>query len=497
LYVNGQYILTEDGDGKSGVKLSNGKYTVSLQKQGCSTVTRSVEIVCGKSSHLNVTMSCEPTKEGSIKVYVKDNSGNKLSGASVYLDNSYKGKTDSDGYLRVSNVSEGYYTVRASKSGYEDDSERIHVGAGKTETVYLYLEGEEKTGSVKAYVKDNSGNKLSGASVYLDNSYKGKTNSSGYLYIDDVPEGYYTVRASKSGYEDDSEQVYVENGKTKTIYLNLREKKISVEDTAEKYKKSGETYRIYHVKDYNLYVIVYFKLPSSGFYKPHEHITGSLVVDRSGKEVKMPSLPNKDIFYVPAVLVYYWSTADSGFQYYADEWDKIAAFHEDYAAKIRAEDDTLAALAAFNFFSIFTPVASWLQAVSISLGAQGALSSTEAYFIAQKIVSHAEDAAEYERALARAFRGISSNSASISDAKKLIPGQGSLSYSAILRWIYIEEGLKELARIANEAVFYQLPPLGQDIDKHISELKQKLQNEDLIGSEMGDIRNRMITYYRC
>jgi hypothetical protein len=333
LYIDGEYILTEDGDGECGVKLPKGRYTVKLKKEGCSTVTKSVEIVCGRSTYLNVTMSCRE-EEGTIKVYVKDDSGKKLKDAKIYLDGSYKGKTNSSGEYTIRDVEPGSHTVKATKSGYEDDSERVYVDAGETETVYLTLGGgtegeapeievtwhvpkkyeigkggdlyftvrnkggdakgedklyisgdlisqgnfslqkgksrtsgwkgdfkvkekyvkngyveitfyvrmwndygsdtyeetrkipvevEEEEGTIKVYVKDDSGKKLKDAKIYLDGSYEGKTNSSGEYTIRDVEPGSHTVKATKSGYEDDSERVYVDAGETETVYLTLGE----------------------------------------------------------------------------------------------------------------------------------------------------------------------------------------------------------------------------------------------------------------------------------
>ena len=95
------------------------------------------------------------------------------------------------------------------------------MSAGKTKSVYLKLKKEVKTGSIKVIVKDDSGNKLKYAKIYLDGKYKGKTNSSGEYTIKDVSEGSHTVKATKSGYEDDSENVYVSAGKTKSVYLTL------------------------------------------------------------------------------------------------------------------------------------------------------------------------------------------------------------------------------------------------------------------------------------
>ncbi|MGD2250378.1 MAG: PEGA domain-containing protein, partial [Candidatus Methanofastidiosia archaeon] len=69
---------------------------------------------------------------------------NNLQYAKVYLDGDYKGKTDNGGYLRISDVSEGYHTVEARKSGYEEGGKKIYVESGETETVYLYLKQESE-----------------------------------------------------------------------------------------------------------------------------------------------------------------------------------------------------------------------------------------------------------------------------------------------------------------------------------------------------------------
>lgn len=159
---------------------------------------------------------------GSIKVIVKDESGDfRIEGAKIYLDGSYKGKTNSNGEYTISNLAPNEYKVEASKSGYYDDFEYVYLEAGKTITVYLTLAKER--GSMKIIVKDNFGDRIEDAKIYLDGDYMGKTRSDGTYYIEVIDLGNYTVKASKSGYEDDSEQVHVGAGETKTVHLTLDE----------------------------------------------------------------------------------------------------------------------------------------------------------------------------------------------------------------------------------------------------------------------------------
>ena len=119
-------------------------------------------------------------------------------------------------------------------------------------TIYASVDGEEasdtckfyargNTGSIKVIVKDNSGNRLKGASIYLDGSYKGSTNYNGELLIEDLSPENYTVKATKSGYED-SENVSLGPGEEKIVTLTLwieeDEEKPTVEILSP---KDGET----------------------------------------------------------------------------------------------------------------------------------------------------------------------------------------------------------------------------------------------------------------
>ena len=156
LYIDGEYILTEDGDGNCGAKLTPGTYSVKLKKDGCDTVTKTAAITCGKSTTLNVTMNCGE-KEGNIKVYVEDENGRDIRDAKVYLDGNYQGETDSSGIYKIYDIPEGLYTIKAKKTGYQSDSETVRVTGGEWTYTTLVLkmkceEGWECTGSYeKAY----------------------------------------------------------------------------------------------------------------------------------------------------------------------------------------------------------------------------------------------------------------------------------------------------------------------------------------------------------
>ena len=129
------------------------------------------------------------------------------SGASVYLDGSYKGKTPKT----ITGVSAGSHTIKLSKSGYNDYTRTTSVIAGETKRINLNL--RQATGSI--YVTSSP----SGASVYIDgSSYKKGTNP---IKITGVSAGSHTIKLSKSRYIDYTKKISVKAGETKQIYAKL------------------------------------------------------------------------------------------------------------------------------------------------------------------------------------------------------------------------------------------------------------------------------------
>ncbi len=131
-----------------------------------------------------------------------DKNGNEVKGLQYQLNNPTPAPKDSD------------------NDGTPDDQDQCPYEPGPPENKGCPI--SESTGTIEVYVRDDSMNDLPGASVYLDGTYKGKTDNNGYLRIYDVPEGSYTVSAGKSGYEDDDKDVRVRAGETETVHLTLR-----------------------------------------------------------------------------------------------------------------------------------------------------------------------------------------------------------------------------------------------------------------------------------
>jgi len=85
-----------------------------------------------------------------------------------------------------------------------------------------YPEGNESA-KIKVVVKDSSGSKIEGASICVDDLYKGITDYNGEYTILNLFPGYHIIEASKSEYESVSTMVYVESDEMKNVTLILQE----------------------------------------------------------------------------------------------------------------------------------------------------------------------------------------------------------------------------------------------------------------------------------
>ncbi|WP_181391707.1 PEGA domain-containing protein [Methanospirillum lacunae] len=114
-------------------------------------------------------------------------------GAYVYLDGSYKGITPSSGYLEISDLSPGSYTIHLTLTGYSDYTTEILLSRNEVSTISADL--------TLSYVSSEYGalsvqSNPSGAGVYLDNEYKGITP----VTLQGVRVGSHSVLIKTDGY---------------------------------------------------------------------------------------------------------------------------------------------------------------------------------------------------------------------------------------------------------------------------------------------------------
>ena len=129
--------------------------------------------------------------------------------AQVYLDGAQAGRADSGGELILKNLKPGPHTLRVTLGAKKDFEQSITVMPAAA-------------GSVNATLTDLPGRAVitsePGAEVYLDNTGKGKTDSSGKLVLADVAPGSYQLRVTgQGGREDYSQSIEVTAGRETSI----------------------------------------------------------------------------------------------------------------------------------------------------------------------------------------------------------------------------------------------------------------------------------------
>ncbi|MCK9631098.1 MAG: PEGA domain-containing protein [Methanoregula sp.] len=131
-------------------------------------------------------------------------------GAAIYLNGNFYGYSP----VTIPNLAPGSYSMKASLSGYTPDTQVLSVYAGQTATYYPVLQpsppAPRSTGTVS--VSSNP----SGALIYVDGSYQGKTPMTVTLYP-----GSHMFRLSLAGYTDYTSTLYVNANSNQNLNADL------------------------------------------------------------------------------------------------------------------------------------------------------------------------------------------------------------------------------------------------------------------------------------
>ncbi|WAI02108.1 PEGA domain-containing protein [Methanogenium organophilum] len=127
-------------------------------------------------------------------------------GASVYIDNVYKGLTPQ----QVSLI-HNQYTLRLEHSGYNRYTQQIWVYGGQTTTVNAALVPSTTYGTISVSSSPSLAN------IYLDGSFRGTTTQT----ISGLNAGSYFVELTKPGYQDWTGSVRVYPGQVTSVFQTL------------------------------------------------------------------------------------------------------------------------------------------------------------------------------------------------------------------------------------------------------------------------------------
>jgi hypothetical protein len=201
--LDGSYSQITPG---SFVGVTSGSHTLEISYPGYQVYYTYPTVNPGQTT--NVYAALTPSQNtGSL--YVQSSPG----GAGVYVDDAYRGESP----LTVGNLVQGSHNLKLRLSGYQDYVATVSISAGKTTSIYPALQPVVNPST--GYVMISS--TPSGASIYTDGVYQGKTPPGGSFDISGVQPGPHSILLRLSGYQDYADTGYVSAGQTVVINPTL------------------------------------------------------------------------------------------------------------------------------------------------------------------------------------------------------------------------------------------------------------------------------------
>jgi tetratricopeptide (TPR) repeat protein len=193
VFVNGQLRGETNASGEMELKMSPGTYTVRVGRDGY--LAREADLDVLPTPDAQEVEFVLPTAVVTVNVVTDP------VGAEVYLNDVYKGTSNSDGLLVIDRItpSQGH-KLRAKKIGYTEQSNIPITTYNGQISIKLLADSI----SVKVNTEPSE------AEIYLDDVYKGATTADGgVLIIDQVnPNQSHKLRAKKPGYIEQLRLLY-------------------------------------------------------------------------------------------------------------------------------------------------------------------------------------------------------------------------------------------------------------------------------------------------
>ena len=207
---SGAMVTIDNGNGQMApwtyTNLPTGTHLVSLVMMGYEPFVRTVEIHPGETTELSASMTI---RTGSGTLEISSDPG----GAMAYVDGVYAGTTN----LVVGNIPPGRHEVRISRAGNDDYVEWASVQNQVTTPVHASL--KPATGASGGFVVVTT--EPPGASVFLDNEYKGLTETGKPLEISNLTPGSHRIYVTSKNYEDFDAMVMVTAGAITPVSVQM------------------------------------------------------------------------------------------------------------------------------------------------------------------------------------------------------------------------------------------------------------------------------------
>ncbi len=198
-FSGGYSSVTTNSNGYWSKDGLSGSVVVTPSKSGW-TFTPASTTVTGAKNGVNFIGTPPVPITYSVSGYVRDTSENPVNGVTISFSGGYSSViTNSNGYWSKDGLS-GSVVVTPSKSGWTFTPASTTVAGAKNDVNFIGTPPVPITYSVSGYVRNNSGNGLSGVTISFTNGYTSvTTNSNGYWSKDGLS-GSVTVTPYLSGY---------------------------------------------------------------------------------------------------------------------------------------------------------------------------------------------------------------------------------------------------------------------------------------------------------
>ncbi|MBZ5669522.1 MAG: SUMF1/EgtB/PvdO family nonheme iron enzyme [Acidobacteriia bacterium] len=135
-----------------------------------------------------------------------------LPNAEVYLDNEFKGRTGSEGQLKIDDLKPGAHALRVSMPGKKVFEQSLNLTAGQSSEIAATL--ADLMGKIVVHT-------TGGAEVFLDNTSQGVANARGELTLEDATPGSHELRISAASKKNFEQSISVSAGQETTVEAPL------------------------------------------------------------------------------------------------------------------------------------------------------------------------------------------------------------------------------------------------------------------------------------
>jgi hypothetical protein len=190
--------------------LSEGSHAMTFRKAGYEDMKQDVVITANQVYRTNQGLVEYTPNPGVGSLQIDSTPG----GAAIFLNNNYQGSTPvSGGAFDINQLTPGSYTLRLTLPDYQPSVQTVSVQNGIINDIHATLvpvtPGPQPDTTGQLTVRSNP----SGASIWLDNAYKGITPIS----LANIPQGSHAVLLKMNGYQDWQSSVNVAAGSSTDV----------------------------------------------------------------------------------------------------------------------------------------------------------------------------------------------------------------------------------------------------------------------------------------